>query len=144
RWIDIGLRKHASTEEHGNLVRLDLVIFGLAAVDGFHIEGVTEDEGNALRGAEVSEPVPGEDAFNGHNQTVPIGRNSFEKWFRSGLHIAVEHDVSVVAHKTDVHTAGVQVDATVKWVLLGVESHEVSFLFSMWLFSLGQHTTGVC
>ena len=41
-------------------------------------------------------------------------------------------------------TAGVQVDATVKGVLLGVEAPEVSFLFSTWLFSLGQHTTGVC
>src|SRR5262249_54312599 len=120
------------------------VIVGLAAVDGFHREGVTEDEGHARRGAEVSEPVPGAEAFNGHHQTVPIGRNSFEQWFRSGLHIAVAHDFSVVAHKTDVHTAGVPVDATVKWVLLGVESHEVSFLFSTWLFSLGQHTTGVC
>jgi len=63
---------------------------------------------------------------------------------RSGLHSPVEHACSVVAHKTDVHTAGVQVDATVKWVLLGVEAHEVSFLFSRWLFSQGQHTTGVC
>jgi len=144
RWRDRGLRKQAATEEHSHFVRIDLVIFGLAAVDGFHREGVTEDDGNALRGAEVSEPVPGEEACNGHNQTVPLGRNSFEQWCRSGLHIAVEHDGSVVAHKTDVHTAGVQVDATGKGGLRGVEAHEVSFLFSTWLFSLGQHTTGVC
>jgi hypothetical protein len=31
-----------------------------------------------------------------------------------------------VAQDADVHRAGVQVDTTVKWVLLGVESHEVS------------------
>jgi hypothetical protein len=40
--------------------------------------------------------------------------------------MAVEQDVPVVAHNTDVHTAGVQVDATVKGVLGGVEAHEVS------------------
>jgi len=90
---------------------------------------VTEDEGNTLFSAQVSEPIPGEDAFNGYHQTVPIGRNSLEKWFRSGFHIAVEQDVPVVAHEADVHTAGVQVDATVKWVWVGVEAHEVSSSF---------------
>jgi hypothetical protein len=119
-------------------------MFSLAAVDGLHREGVTEDAGNALVRAAVSEPVPGEEAVNGPNQTVPIGRHRFEQGFRSGLHMAVEPDFAVVAHKTDVHTAGVQVDATGKWVLLGVEAPEVSFLLSRWLFSLGQPTTGVC
>jgi hypothetical protein len=38
------------------------------------------------------------------------------------LHIAVEQDFLVLAHDTDIHTAGVQVDAPVKWVLVGVES----------------------
>jgi hypothetical protein len=120
------LREHATAKESSNLVGIALVIFGLAAVDGLHREGMPEDKGNALRGAEVSEPVPGEDAFHGHNQTVPIGRNSLEKWFRSGFHIAVEHDVPVVAHDTDVQAARVQINTTVQWVLIGVESHEVS------------------
>jgi hypothetical protein len=31
-----------------------------------------------------------------------------------------------VAHDADVHGAGVPVDTTVKWVLLGVDSQEVS------------------
>jgi hypothetical protein len=92
-------------------------------------EGVTEDEGTTLFSAQVSEPIPGEEAGNGHNQTVPIGRNSLEKGFRSGLHIAVEQDCPVVAHEANVHPAGVQVDATVKWVWVGVEAHEVSSSF---------------
>jgi hypothetical protein len=83
-------------------------------MDGFHRESVPEDEGNALVSAEVSEPIPGEDAFNSDNQTVPIGRNSLEKGFRSGFHIAVEQDFPVMVHEADRHTAGVQVDATVK------------------------------
>ena len=56
--------------------------------------------------------------------------------------MAVEPSLAVVAHKTDGHTAGVQVDAPVKWGGLGVASPEVSFLFRPWLFSQGQHTTG--
>jgi hypothetical protein len=35
-------------------------MFGLAPVNGFHLEGVSQDEGNALFRAEVGEPVPGE------------------------------------------------------------------------------------
>jgi hypothetical protein len=38
----------------------------------------------------------------------------------------VQHDFPVVVHDTDVHTPGMQVDPTVKWGLLGGESHEVS------------------
>jgi len=101
-------------------------MFGLAAVDDVHREGVPEDEGHALRRAEISEPVPDEEAFTGRHQTVPIGRNGLQKWFRSGLHMVVEHDFPIVAHHTDVHTAGGQVDATVQGGLVGVESPEVS------------------
>ena len=72
--------------------------------------------------AEVSEPVPGEDAFDSDNQTVPIGRNGLEKRFRTGFHIAVEQDLPVLVHEADIHTAGVQVDATVKWVLVAWRS----------------------
>ena len=61
----------------------------------------------------------GEEACNGDNQTVPRGPNGCEKGFRSGLHSAVEQDFPVLAHDTDIHTAGVQVDATVKGVLVG-------------------------
>jgi hypothetical protein len=144
RGRDRGLRPQASPEEPGPLVRIARVMFGRAAGEGFQRAGVPEDAGQARRGAEGSEPVPGAEACNGHTQTGPRGRNRFEQWCRSGLHLAVEHDGSVVAHQTDGQTAGVQVDATGKGVLLGVEAPEVSFLCSTWLFSLGQHTTGVC
>jgi len=55
--LDVGLREQAAAQEGGNLWRLDLVICGLATVDGFHIQGVPEDEGNILWSAEVSEPI---------------------------------------------------------------------------------------
>lgn len=121
--IDLGLRQHAAAQEYSNLWGIDLVICGRAPVERFHREGVTKDEGNTLRSAKVSEPVPGEETCNGHNQTVPIGRNGLQKWCRSGFHMAVEQDFPVVVHDTDIHGAGMPVDATVKGVLIGVESH---------------------
>jgi hypothetical protein len=39
--VDVGLRQHATAKQDGNLVGVDLV--GLAAVDGFHVVGVSED-----------------------------------------------------------------------------------------------------
>ena len=44
----------------------------------------------------------------------------------AGLHIAVQQDLAILVQDADVHAAGMQIDATVKLVLLGVESHEVS------------------
>jgi hypothetical protein len=87
---------------------------------------MAEDERNALLGTQVSEPVPGEDAFNRHDQAIPVGRHGFEKGFRIGFHIAVQQEFTVVAQETDIHASGMQVDAAVKWGLMGVESHEVS------------------
>src|SRR5688572_11049626 len=56
--IDVGLWQHAAAQQGGNFLRIDLVIFGLAAVDGVHIERMSQDEGNALLSAEIGEPIP--------------------------------------------------------------------------------------
>jgi len=61
-----------------------------------------------------------------HDQSVPIGRNGLEEGFRSGFHIAVQQEFTIVAQDTDIHGAGMQVDTAVKWMRMGVESHEVS------------------
>jgi hypothetical protein len=56
--IDLGVWQHPAAQEASNFVRIDLVIFGLAAVDGLHREGMAQDEGNPLLGAEVGQPGP--------------------------------------------------------------------------------------
>jgi hypothetical protein len=63
-------------------------------MDGFHIEGVTEDEGDVLLCAQISDPVPGEDAFNGHHDIFSVSFDGFKKgpWIRSD--IALEDNAS--------------------------------------------------
>jgi len=61
-------------------------------VNGFHIEGMAQDEGNAFLSTQVGEPRPSEDTFNGDNQAVTIGGNGLEEGFWGGLHVAVQHD----------------------------------------------------
>jgi hypothetical protein len=91
-----------------------------------HIKGVSKDKRNAFPGAEGGEPVPGEEAFDAHNQMLAVGCNGLEKRVRSGWHMPVYKDLAILVQDTEGHGAGMQVNATVKFVLFGVESHEVS------------------
>ena len=56
--VHIRLGQHAATQEHGNFMGVDLVVFGLTPMDGFHVQGMAQHEGNALASAEVGQPGP--------------------------------------------------------------------------------------
>jgi len=60
-------------KESCNLVGVDPVVFAFAAMDSFHVEGVAEDEGDLLLGAEISKPVPDEHALGRDNDVLPVG-----------------------------------------------------------------------
>ena len=139
--IHIGLGPHAAAQEHGDLVGINRLVLGLAPMDGLHGEGVAQDEGNALTGAEVGQPVPGEDPFDADHQVLAVGGHRLQKRFGPCLHLPVEQDLPVPVQDAEVHGAGVQVDATIKLVLLGVESPEVSSS-SWWLFTQRQQSHG--
>jgi len=85
-----------------------------------------EDKRDPFLGTQVSQPVPGEEAFDTDDQLLPIGHNGFEKGIWAGRHIVVHQDLPIPIYDAEVHRASVQVDATIKLVLLGVEAHEVS------------------
>ena len=78
---------------------------------------MTQDKGHALLGTEISEPIPGADTLNGYNETLTIGGNGLEQGFWSGLQVAVQENVPVMAQNADIHTSGVQVDTAIKWML---------------------------
>jgi hypothetical protein len=42
-------------------------------VDGFHVQGVSENESDLLVVAEVGQPVPGEQALDGDDEIVAEG-----------------------------------------------------------------------
>src|SRR2546423_13258436 len=95
-------------------------------MDGFHVECVPEDKRNPFAGTQVGQPVPGEDTFDTNDHVFPVGRDGLAKGVWAGCHIAVQQDLSSPVQDAEVHGARVQVDATIKVVLLGVKSHEVS------------------
>jgi hypothetical protein len=104
-------------------LRVDPVIFGLAAMNSLHVEGMTEDESDVFLGAPIGEPVPGEQAFDRHDDIGPVRRNGSEKGFRVCLHIAMDQGLTALVEDADVHHPGMQVDPAVKWVLRVVKSH---------------------
>ena len=74
-------------------------------------------------GTQIREPVPGKQILDGHDEARALGGNGLEKRFRGGLHVAGQEDVAIVPEDADVHAPSVQINTTVQWVLVGVESH---------------------
>jgi hypothetical protein len=112
-------------------------------MDGLHVQGMAQDNRAACVSPEVGQPVPGEQACDGDDETVSLGGNAFQKGLRVCLHVPVQHDVALLVEHADIHSLRGQVDAAVKGVLGGVKSHEVSS-FVVNLFSHAEHTTVVC
>jgi hypothetical protein len=127
--IDIGLREHTTPEPHGNLVRIDRVVCGVAAVNRPPGEGMTQPTGKTFVHAEIGAPIPGAQTLDGDHQTLPIGGDGLAKGFRRCFHMAVHQHCSIVAHETAIQGAGVQVETTVTLVLGGGEAPEVSSSF---------------
>jgi hypothetical protein len=124
--IDVGLWEHPATQQNSEFLGVDRVVFGLAAVDRLHIQRVPEDKGQLFLGPEVGEPVPGQDAFDSDDQILPLGGHGLEPRLRTGVHVAMQQDLAVLAEDTPVHAASRHIHAALRLVLFGVESHEVS------------------
>ena len=117
------MRQHAAAQEQGDLVAVDLVVLGLAAVDGLHVEGVAEHEGDLLAGAEIGQPVPGEHALHADDKFSAVQADGVEKVIGPGGQVAVNERFARLVDDADVHRLGMQIDAAVECVLLSVESH---------------------
>lgn len=124
--VDVRLREHTASEQGGDLQGVDLIIFGLSSMDGFHVEGMTEDEGNLLLVTEICDPVPGEHAFDGNHDVLAEGGNGTEKSFGVCVDVLMNPDLAFGIKDTDKHLFGMQIDSTIKLVLLGVEIHMAS------------------
>jgi hypothetical protein len=99
-------------------------------MDRFHVKGMTENEGDVLLGTEVSDPVPGEHAFDSDHDVLAEGSNGTEKSFRVCVDVLMNPDIATGIEDTDKHIFGMQIDSTIKLVLLGVKSH-IGFLLLM-------------
>jgi hypothetical protein len=124
--IDVGRREHPATQQNGDVLGVDRVVFGLAAVDRFQIQRMPEDKGHLCLGAEVGKPGPGQDAVDRDDQILPSGGHGLEKRRRTGVHLVMEHALTFVVEETHGHAARMQINAAIRVMLFGGESPEVS------------------
>lgn len=84
---------------------------------------MAQDEGDLLLGTEIGEPVPGEEALDGDDEVGAVRSNGLEKGRGICGEVTVDQDLPFPVHDADVHRSGVEIDAAVVLMLLGVESH---------------------
>jgi hypothetical protein len=120
---DIRLRAHSATEPGGNLGGIEGVIVGLPPLDGLPGEGVSEAPREPCIGAEVGAPVPGEQTFDGDDETVSRWSNGCAKGFRMRRHGTVTPRRTSPVEDADGHGTGMQVDPAVQGVRCGGKSH---------------------
>jgi hypothetical protein len=92
-------------------------------MDGLHVEGVAEDEGDAFPAAEVREPVPTVDALDGDDEVLAERSYGREKAVRVAGQAAVKQDDPVLADDAEVQGPRVQIDPAVVLVRQLVEVH---------------------
>jgi hypothetical protein len=105
--IDICLRAHPAAQQNGDFMGVDRVVFGLAAMDSLHIEGMAEDKRDALVSTEVSKPVPSKHTFGRHDDLIAVGGDSLEKRFGGSLHVTVQQRFTGLVEDANIHGAGV-------------------------------------
>ena len=105
--VDIGLRDHAAAQECGDLKSIDPIVLGFAAVDGFHVQSMTEDEEDFLTGAQVGNPIPSEHALDGNDQVVTVRSDGAEKDGRIATDILVKNNLPSLVQHAEVHGSGV-------------------------------------
>ena len=76
----------------GRARRIDLVVLHLAAVDCFHVKGMSEHEGDAKLTAQVGEPVPGKHAYDRDSQISAVRFSDRSERLRCSLQIPVKED----------------------------------------------------
>ena len=97
-------RKIAATHEPGNLFGVEGVVLGLAAVDGFHVQSVSEQKGNVVVGTPIGQPIPVESRLAGEDEIgLTIGLELGEQEVELiGLEVAMEQFLAGCIDDTDV------------------------------------------
>jgi hypothetical protein len=92
-------------------------------VDGLHVESVAEDKSEALFAAQVGDPIPAEQAFDGDRQVLSVGGESPQQLVSVTGKLPVHEGIALLVQDADIEAASVEVDTTVVNMLSGVESH---------------------
>ena len=100
-----------------------------AAVNGFHVQGMSQDERNVLCLAQVGDPVPGEQALDGNDDIGAIGGERVQEQLLAGRDLRLQDNRACVVEDANGQQPCVQVNAAVKSMGLAVETHGMRLLW---------------
>ena len=123
--VDVGHREHSTSGKYRDLVGIDSVVLGLTAVNGFHVEGVSEDKVYTFFPAQICKPVPGEGAVHANYEIIPVLFDRFQEYLPVSLDVSMEKHRALAVNNAEVHGFCVQVDSAIILVLFRVEFHSV-------------------
>jgi len=113
--VDVGGRDQIGPQQVGQFLAVDAVVLVLAAVDSFHIQRVSEDEGQAGFLTGIGEPVPIERALAADGQGMAVRFDEFEEVIEVvTVDVGMDQFVSLAVHQADVHLSGMQIDSAVE------------------------------
>jgi hypothetical protein len=84
---------------------------------------MAEDEGDALLPTQIGDLVPRKDAFDGHDEILPIGPDRLQELSRVAPKVAVQKHLSFLVENADVHEPRMKIDPAVVLVCPRVKSH---------------------
>ena len=73
--------------------------------------------------AQIGDPVPGEQTLHRDDQVGAVGRQRLEQELLVGRNLRLQHDGAGLIDNANRQKPGVQIDAAVQLVLLGVKAH---------------------
>src|SRR5947199_10775847 len=81
------------------------VVLRLAAVDGLHVESVAEDKLEALLVAQVGDPVPAEQTFDGDHQVLSVGGESLQQQLALTGQLPVHQSLALLVQDAEIEAA---------------------------------------
>jgi len=109
RWDEIG------AQQVREFFGIDAIVFVFAAMNGFEIESVGQDEGESRSLASIGKPIPAEHAFAANGQVVFIRLDEFEEALEVVVFdIGVDELFALPIHQADVHLASVKIDSAIE------------------------------
>src|SRR5207249_4411742 len=118
-------------QEPRDLAGIDAVVLGLAAVDGLHVQGMAEHEGDFVILAQIGQPVPGEHALAADDQALAKWLDGVEKGCGPGRQIAFVDGLALLVEDVGEHASCVQIDAAIECVLGVVKAHGYESSFAV-------------
>jgi hypothetical protein len=94
--IDIGLGNQASSQQGGNLMGVYAIVLAFAAMNGPHVQGMTENKWDVLVFTEIGQPVPGEHALGGDDEILTEWLDRMQKDIRTGFHVSMKDGFSLL------------------------------------------------